>query len=98
MRRPTPRHCSHSSTGKSVSDKINERKNELEQLEVEDSGSAIRKAKEDIFLSARAMNYFSKLALMDLTEQVDGLSKPGFSRNVLLRGPVGVVAAITPWN
>src|SRR5947209_17675873 len=47
---------------KAVADKINERKNDLEMLEVEDSGSTIRKAKEDIYLSARAMAYFSKLA------------------------------------
>jgi acyl-CoA reductase-like NAD-dependent aldehyde dehydrogenase len=83
---------------KAVSDKINERKNELELLEVDDSGSTIRKAKEDVALSARAMNYFSKLAAMDLTEPIDGLSKPGFSQNLLVREPVGVVAAITPWN
>ncbi len=83
---------------KAVSDKINERKSELEQLEVEDSGSTIRKAKEDIFLSARAMNYFSKLAAMDMTQPVNGLSKPGFSQNLLIRESIGVVAAITPWN
>jgi aldehyde dehydrogenase (NAD+) len=83
---------------KKVSDKINERKNDLEQLEVEDSGSTIRKAKEDVFLSARAMNYFSKLAAMDFAGTVDGLSKPGFSQNLLLREPVGVVGAIIPWN
>jgi aldehyde dehydrogenase (NAD+) len=83
---------------KAVSDKINERKNELEQLEVEDSGSTIRKAKEDVFLSARAMNYFSKLAAMEMTEPIEGLSKPGFSKNLLMREPVGVVGAIIPWN
>ncbi|MFI5251183.1 MAG: aldehyde dehydrogenase family protein [Bacteroidota bacterium] len=83
---------------KAVSDKINERKTDLEMLEVDDSGSTIRKAKEDIFLSARAMNYFSKLALIEPTEQIEGLSKPGFSKNMILREPVGVVAAIIPWN
>ena len=83
---------------KAVSDKINERKSELELLEVDDSGSTIRKAKEDVALSARAMNYFSKLAAMDLSQPVEGLSKPGFSQNLLLREPIGVVAAITPWN
>ncbi len=83
---------------KAVSDKINERKGELEQLEIEDSGSTIRKAKEDIFLSARAMNYFSKLAALDPTEPIEGLSKPGFSTNYLVHEPVGVVGAIIPWN
>ena len=40
---------------KAVSDKINEKKKDLEILEVEDSGSTLRKAKEDVFLSARNM-------------------------------------------
>ncbi len=83
---------------KGVSDKINERKSDLERLEVEDSGSTIRKAKEDVYLSARAMSYFAKLAALDPQEPVEGLSKPGFSANYLLREPVGVVAAIIPWN
>ncbi|MBI1807693.1 MAG: aldehyde dehydrogenase family protein [Ignavibacteria bacterium] len=83
---------------KSVSDKINDQKADLEQLEVEDSGGTIRKVKEDLYLSARAMSYFSKLAVMELKEPIDGLSKPGFSQNFLVREPVGVVAAIIPWN
>lgn len=83
---------------KAISDAINEKKNELELLEVEDSGSTIRKAKEDVYLSARSMNYFSKLAAMDLTTSIEGLSKPGFSQNLLVREPIGVVAAIIPWN
>ncbi|MEX1140481.1 MAG: aldehyde dehydrogenase family protein [Bacteroidota bacterium] len=83
---------------KGISDKINERAKELASLEVADSGSTIRKAKEDIFLSARSMNYFSKLAALDLTEPVEGLGKPGFSENIIVREPIGVVAAIIPWN
>jgi aldehyde dehydrogenase (NAD+) len=65
---------------------------------VEDSGSTIRKAKEDIYLSARNMNYFSKLAALDLMEPIQELSKPGFSQNFIVREPIGVVAAIIPWN
>lgn len=83
---------------KAISDKINEQAKELIALEVDDSGSTIRKAKEDIFLSARCMNYFSKLAANDLTENIEGLSKPGFSQNLLVHEPIGVVAAIIPWN
>ena len=83
---------------KAISDKINENKKLLVELEVADSGSTIRKAGEDIYLSARNMNSFSKLALVNLDEQLEGVSKPGFSMNMLLREPVGVVAAIIPWN
>jgi acyl-CoA reductase-like NAD-dependent aldehyde dehydrogenase len=83
---------------KAISDKINERAKELIALEVDDSGSTLRKAKEDIFLSARCMNYFSKLAANELTENIEGLSKPGFSQNLIVHEPIGVVAAIIPWN
>ncbi len=83
---------------KGVSDKINAKSKELVALEVDDSGSTIRKAKEDVFLSARCMNYYSKIAGNDLSENVEGLSKPGFSQNLLVREPVGVTAAIIPWN
>lgn len=83
---------------KAISDKINERKNQLVELEVEDSGSTIRKAKEDIYLSARNMHYFSKLAAMEFVEPIADLSKPGFSQNLIVREPIGVVGAIIPWN
>lgn len=83
---------------KAISDRINEKKKELTMLEVEDSGSTIRKAGEDIYLSARNMYYFSKVAAMELVEPVEGLSKPGFSQNLVVREPIGVVAAIIPWN
>lgn len=83
---------------KALSDKINENAKLLTGLEVADSGSTLKKAKEDIYLSARNLYGFSKLAQVDLNEQLDGVSKPGFSRNILLREPVGVVSAIIPWN
>lgn len=83
---------------KAISDKINENKKLLAELEVADSGSTIRKAGEDVYLSARNMAGFSKLGLVDLNEQLDGVSKPGFSRNLLMHEPIGVVAAIIPWN
>ncbi len=83
---------------KSISDKINERTAELERLEIDESGSTVRKVRDDIKLSARAMYYFSKLAAGERTEPVEGLSKPGFSQNLIVREPVGVVAAIIPWN
>ncbi len=83
---------------KKLSEAITRESAALEPLEVDDSGGTIRKVKEDVYLSARAMNYFSKLAAIDPTTAVNGLSKPGFSKNVLVREPIGVVAAITPWN
>lgn len=97
---PWPRMTREERSGllKRISDAINRKSHELELLEVDDSGSTIRKAKEDVYLSARAMNYYAKLASVDPQENIEGLSKPGFSKNLLLREPIGVVAAITPWN
>ncbi len=83
---------------KAISDKINENKKLLTELEVLDSGSTIRKAGEDIYLSARNLANFAKLGLTDLDGEIEGVSKAGFSKNLLLREPIGVVAAIIPWN
>jgi aldehyde dehydrogenase (NAD+) len=83
---------------KAVSDKINENSTLLAALEVEDSGSTIRKAKEDVYLSARNLSGFAKLGLVDLDEPLEGVSRAGFSRNLLVREPIGVVGAIIPWN
>jgi aldehyde dehydrogenase (NAD+) len=97
---PWPRLSKEDRSGylKAISDKINENSKLLTELEVADSGSTLRKAKEDIYLSARNMHGFSKLALVDLNEKLDMVSRPGFSRNMLLREPIGVVGALIPWN
>ncbi len=83
---------------KQIVDGINENAKMLSKLEAMDSGSTIRKASEDVFLSAKSLNYFSKMAAVNLDEEVEGLSKPGVSRNIIRREPVGVAALITPWN
>lgn len=83
---------------KKISEKINERSAELVELEVLDSGSTIRKAKDDVALSARAFNVFSKLAAAVNEREMSEISKPGFARNILRYEPVGVVGAIIPWN
>ena len=83
---------------KQIVDKINENAKMLTKLEVMDSGSTIRKAGEDIFLSAKSMNYFSKMAAVDMDENIEGLSKAGVSKNIIRREPVGVAALIIPWN
>ncbi len=95
---PTVTHAERSAMMKKLVDAINARQQELVDLEVADSGSTIRKAKEDIGLSARNLNYFAKMAAQPLEGEVEGLSKPGFSKNLLSWEPVGVVAGIIPWN
>jgi len=83
---------------KQIVDKINEHKDKLIELEVKDSGSTIRKASEDIALSGRTLNFYSKMATTVFEENIEGLSKEGISRNLLVREPIGVVASIIPWN
>lgn len=83
---------------KAIADRISGDAASLADLEVADSGSTIRKAKEDVYLSARNMAGFAKLALLDFDGLLEGVSRPGVSRNLLLYEPVGVVGAIIPWN
>lgn len=82
-----------------ISEKLKERRNELTELEVADSGSALRKAKADI---ANASSYFKVLAgqLRKFQFEVkdEGASRPGFSNNFKVYEPVGVCAQIIPWN
>lgn len=83
---------------KKIADKINEKASELVELEVLDSGATLKKAKDDIALSARAFKVFSKLATTPNEAELTEISKPGFARNILRYEPVGVVGAIIPWN
>ncbi len=82
-----------------IGEKIKERRTELTELEIADSGSCIRKAKTDVH---NAASYFKVLAgqLRKFTfEQKDeGASRAGFSQNYKIYEPVGVCAQIIPWN
>jgi aldehyde dehydrogenase (NAD+) len=82
---------------KQIADLIKENSIRLQELEILDSGSTWKKAKDDMYLSYRAMSTFSKYALQNLDEDA-GISKEGISKNILVREPVGVVSAIIPWN
>lgn len=82
-----------------ISEKMKERKNELTELEIADSGSCVRKAKADIH---NAASYFKVLAgqLRKFQFEVkdEGASRAGFSQNFKHYEPVGVCAQIIPWN
>ena len=82
---------------KQIVDKINENKDKLTELEIKDAGSTLKKAGEDVYLSARNLNSFVKYALVDLDE-VSDVSKEGVSKNLVVREPIGVCAQIIPWN
>jgi acyl-CoA reductase-like NAD-dependent aldehyde dehydrogenase len=82
-----------------ISEKIKERKNEITELEIADSGSCLRKAKADVH---NAASYFKVLAgqLRKFKFEVkdEGASREGFSHNYKIYEPVGVCAQIIPWN
>lgn len=82
-----------------ISEKMKERRNELIELEVADSGSSLKKAKADVH---NAASYFKVLAgqLRKFQFEVkdESASRAGFSQNYKIYEPVGVCAQITPWN
>ncbi|MFP5386752.1 MAG: aldehyde dehydrogenase family protein [Bacteriovoracia bacterium] len=82
-----------------ISEKMKERRNELTELEIADSGSCLRKAKADVHNAAA---YFKVLAGQLRTFQFEvkdeGASRAGFSHNYKVYEPVGVCAQIIPWN
>ncbi len=82
---------------KQIADKVKEHSARLQELEIKDSGSTFKKSRDDMFLTYRAASTFSKLALVDLSEDI-GISKEGVSKNIVVREPVGVCSAIIPWN
>ncbi|MGE3608476.1 MAG: aldehyde dehydrogenase [Bacteriovoracaceae bacterium] len=82
-----------------ISEKIKERRNELTELEIADSGSCVRKAKADIH---NAASYFkvlaSQLRKFQFEVKDESASRAGFSHNYKMYEPVGVCAQIIPWN
>ncbi len=81
-----------------VAEKIEAASRELTTLVVAESGSTVRKAKGEVWLSGKHMAYFGKLAQQRHEHQIEALSKPGVSRNLVVREPIGVCGQIIPWN
>lgn len=82
-----------------IAEKLKERRAELVDLEVADSGSNLRKAKADV---ANASSYFKVLAgqLRKFPFEVkdESATRAGFSQNWKVYEPVGVCAQVIPWN
>jgi acyl-CoA reductase-like NAD-dependent aldehyde dehydrogenase len=92
-------HLKRASLLEAISEKMKERRNELTELEIADSGSCVRKAKADVH---NAASYFKVLAgqLRKFAFEVkdEGASRAGFSQNYKIYEPIGVCAQIIPWN
>ncbi len=82
-----------------ISEKIKERKDEIIELEIKDSGSTVRKAKADVHNAASYFKVMSKVAKSFQFEQKDeAASRATFSENFRQWSPIGVCAQIIPWN
>ena len=81
-----------------LSELIDTNAQELVSLIISESGSTYRKAKGEVWLSGKNAAYFSKLAEKDWSREIENLSRPGVSKNVLVREPMWVCGQITPWN
>ena len=83
----------------SIAEKIKERKRELIEMEIKDSGSTLRKAKSDIHNTASFFKTMGKVTESFAFEAPDNrATREGFSKNSRLYMPVGVCAQIIPWN
>jgi aldehyde dehydrogenase (NAD+) len=80
-----------------VADLIKKNGAELAELESKDSGGTIRKAKNaDIGMAISTFRVFAELAGREDDEEA--LPRSPTSYNYLRREPIGVCAAVTPWN
>ncbi|HYH27717.1 MAG TPA: aldehyde dehydrogenase family protein [Actinomycetota bacterium] len=80
-----------------VADGIKQKAKELAPMESQDSGGTIRKANNaDIAMAISTFRVYAELAAADDGEEP--LPRSPYSYNYLRREPIGVCAAITPWN
>jgi aldehyde dehydrogenase (NAD+) len=80
-----------------VADLIKKNGADLAELESKDSGGTIRKAKNaDIGMAISTFRVFAELAGREDDEEA--LPRSPTSYNYMRREPIGVCAAITPWN
>jgi betaine-aldehyde dehydrogenase len=84
---------------RAIAAKITEKRDFLARLEVADNGKPLPEALWDIDDVAGCFNYYAELAeeLDHHPEETIPLNEPRFSSRVV-REPLGVVGAITPWN
>jgi aldehyde dehydrogenase (NAD+) len=80
-----------------IADGIKKSAGDLAELESRDSGGTIRKAKNaDIGMAISTFRVFAEIAGRD--ENEEALPRSPISTNYLRREPLGVCAAVTPWN
>ncbi len=79
--------------------RLTEHEDELAELEALESGMTIRAASTvQLGQSILHWDYFARKADRQLQEPLEPVSFPTYSYNFVLREPIGVCAAIVPWN
>jgi acyl-CoA reductase-like NAD-dependent aldehyde dehydrogenase len=82
-----------------VAAKLTEHEDELAELEARESGMTIRAASTvQLGQSVLHWDYFARKADRQLQEPLEPVTFPTHSYNFVLREPIGVCAAIVPWN
>ncbi|MGH2692214.1 MAG: aldehyde dehydrogenase family protein [Actinomycetota bacterium] len=80
-----------------IADGVKKAAGDLAELESRDSGGTIRKAKNaDIGMAISTFRVFAEMAAKE--EDEDPLPRSPISANYVRREPIGVCAAVTPWN
>ena len=79
---------------------MKERMKDYAAIESRDSGGTINKCGADAFLAQRQMAWFGQQAANYNQEpvEIEGMQREGRSFNFTVREPMGVCAAIIPWN
>lgn len=82
-----------------ISEKIKLRKDEFIEAEIIDSGSTYKKAKTDVQNSMNHLKVAAKqMQELKLRVHDKSYSRPSFSKNEIIKEPIGVCAQIIPWN
>lgn len=81
-----------------IAQKIQERAQEIAEVEARDAGAVIRKALADVNLGAHTFRFYAKLADRSPFEPLPSEGSLYISSNFVLREPVGVCGQIIPWN
>ena len=82
-----------------VATKLADHEDELAELEARESGMTIRAASTvQLGQSCLHWDYFARKADRQLQEAIEPVAFPTHSYNFVLREPIGVCAAIVPWN
>jgi len=82
-----------------VVEKLTEHEDELAELEARESGMTIRAASTvQLGQAILHWDYFARAANRQLQEPLEPVAFPTHSYNFVLREPIGVCAAIVPWN